>query len=136
MKYSLSFFLFAASLAVYGQDIAVARLRWVTNEAIDVKANQPFALASFLTTDSNTITWQQKAGENVQSFKVVSKSGTWRDVSANGFCDFRATFLNEPEEVRFTFEKKSSGIWVTIYFAPNDSRGLIYKLKVAEVIAL
>jgi hypothetical protein len=138
MKYLLSLLFFALALAttVHGQDIEVARLKWVTTEATDIKSNQLFALTSFIITDGNTITWHQKGGENVQTFTTSSKSGTWRDVSTKGSCDFRAIFQNEPGEVRLNFEKKSSGTWITIYFMPSDPAGLVYKLKVTEVIAL
>lgn len=132
----LLFFALALATAVRGQDIAQTRLKWVTTEATDIKSNQLFALASFIITDGNTITWHQKGGENVQTFNVVRMNGNWRNVSSKGSCDFRTTFQNDPEEMKLTFEKKSAGIWITIYFAPSDPKGLIYKLKVTEVIAL
>lgn len=120
------------AITASGQNPKTDNLRWNLGEGIDLGTNQSFAYSGSLFTSGNqSIRWEQKSVSS--KFFVLSVSGSWIDVSKNGKVVF--SIQDESSTGTLTFERKSSGIFVTMEFPKADPRGTRVKWNVSEITA-
>lgn len=131
MKMSSFFALLFLANTLLAQNPKTDPLRWELGQGVDLKSNKSFSYSGSLQTSSSGVQWTQK--NTSSSFSVISASGTWSDITKNGRLQFDVE--SEGSSGTLTFERKSSGYFVTIEFPSNDPNGTKVRWKVNNVTA-
>lgn len=123
-------FLFTTHLSA-AQNIASVPLRWLSSSSLDLKNNETGTASSEFISRQTEILWKQKSGQSVKHFEIVSVEGAWTDVGSEGAITFHVT--EEQASGIVTFERTSSGIFVTLDFTAYRVTAIKRRFQIATI---
>ena len=112
------------------QNMSTQKLNWSVNQLLDLNTNKSSGYnCTFATKGNDAISWTQKS--YVTSLTVTGTSGTWTDVSKTGKVIYQVNW--EGSAGTLTFERDTTGLWITIDIDQGSGSRLKQRFTVAQV---
>ena len=120
-----------ALVVLRAQDISTSSLSWTVTQLTDLNTNitAPYT-CTFKTGGTAEILWVQK-NNYTRKLEVQHVTGTWTDVSAPGQAVY--SIAEDGDTGTVTFERTSSGIYITLNLSQGAQPRLRQKYSVAQV---
>jgi hypothetical protein len=113
------------------QNVLTTPLTWSVTELNDLNTNKIASyMCSFKTSGTTEILWVQK-NNYTRKLEVQQTTGTWMDVSAEGQVVY--SISEDSDTGTLTFERTSSGIYITLDLSQGTQPRLRQKYSVVQV---
>lgn len=90
MRATLLVFLSTIGIAAFGQNVNMQSIQWSASQAVDLRTSASRTQTFEITTSPTQVKVVQ--GTTVKTFSVISTTGTWANVSANGSVQYQLSF--------------------------------------------